>query len=159
MLVSGAQHNDPWKPTPVFLPEKSHGQRSLAGYSPRGHKESDTAEWLSTAQWLRGVCVCACTCVCAFPSSSAGKEVSCDEGSTGDEVWSLGREDPLEKGRATHSSTVAWRLSMNRGAWWAAVHGFTESWTRLSLSTYRSIFLGCVAGPCCLSAVCVACIC
>ena len=29
-----------WQPTPVFLPGESHGQRSLAGYSPRGHKES-----------------------------------------------------------------------------------------------------------------------
>ena len=27
-----------WQPTPVFLPRKSHGQRSLAGYSPWGHK-------------------------------------------------------------------------------------------------------------------------
>ena len=27
-----------WQPTPVFLPEKSHGQRNLAGYSPKGHK-------------------------------------------------------------------------------------------------------------------------
>ena len=33
-----------WQPTPVFLPGESHGQRSLAGYSPLGHKESDTAE-------------------------------------------------------------------------------------------------------------------
>ena len=33
-----------WQPTPVFLPGKSHGQRSLAGYSPEGHKESDTIE-------------------------------------------------------------------------------------------------------------------
>ena len=31
-----------WHPTPVFLPGKCHGQRSLGGYSPRGHKESDT---------------------------------------------------------------------------------------------------------------------
>ena len=30
-----------WLPTPVFLPGKSHGQRSLAGYNPRGRKESD----------------------------------------------------------------------------------------------------------------------
>ena len=34
---------DPWEKriatTPVFLPEESHGQRSLAGYSPWGHKE------------------------------------------------------------------------------------------------------------------------
>ena len=33
-----------WQPTPVFLPGESHGQRSLVGYSPRGHKESDTTE-------------------------------------------------------------------------------------------------------------------
>ena len=32
------------KPTPVFLPGKSHGPRSLAGYSLWGHKESDTTE-------------------------------------------------------------------------------------------------------------------
>ena len=33
-----------WQPTPVFLPGKSHGQRSLVGYSSWGHKESDTTE-------------------------------------------------------------------------------------------------------------------
>ena len=33
-----------WQPTPVFLPGKSQGQRSLAGYSPQGRKESDTTE-------------------------------------------------------------------------------------------------------------------
>ena len=33
-----------WQPTPVFLPEKFNGQRNLAGYSPKGRKESDTAE-------------------------------------------------------------------------------------------------------------------
>ena len=33
-----------WLPTPVFLPGESHGQRSLVGYSPWGHKESDTTE-------------------------------------------------------------------------------------------------------------------
>ena len=31
-----------WKPTPVFLSGKFHGQRSLTGYSPWGHKELDT---------------------------------------------------------------------------------------------------------------------
>ena len=36
-----------WQPTPVFLPGKSHGQRSLAGYSPLGCKESDTTEQLN----------------------------------------------------------------------------------------------------------------
>ena len=33
-----------WQPTPAFLPGESHGQRSLAGYSPQGRKESDTTE-------------------------------------------------------------------------------------------------------------------
>ena len=33
-----------WQPTPAFLPRQSHEQRSLAGYSPQGHKELDTTE-------------------------------------------------------------------------------------------------------------------
>ena len=33
-----------WQSTPVFLPGKSHGQRSLVGYGSEGHKESDTTE-------------------------------------------------------------------------------------------------------------------
>ena len=33
-----------WLPTPLFWPGESHEQRSLAGYSPWGHKESDTTE-------------------------------------------------------------------------------------------------------------------
>ena len=37
-----------WLPTPVFLPGKSHGQRSLVGYSPWGCKESDTTEHANT---------------------------------------------------------------------------------------------------------------
>ena len=37
-----------WQPTPVVLPGKFHGQRSLGGYSPWDCKESDTTEQLST---------------------------------------------------------------------------------------------------------------
>ena len=44
-----------WQPTPVFLPGKPHGQRSLAAYSPWGCKELDTTEWLSCD--TRKVCV------------------------------------------------------------------------------------------------------
>ena len=36
-----------WLPTPIFLPEKFHRHKSLAGYSPRGRKESDTTEQLT----------------------------------------------------------------------------------------------------------------
>ena len=39
-----------WQPTPVSLPVKSHGQRSLPGYSPWGRKELDMTERPSTAQ-------------------------------------------------------------------------------------------------------------
>ena len=41
-----------WQPTPEFLPGKSHGQRSLVGYNPWGHKESDTTELLSTHAYM-----------------------------------------------------------------------------------------------------------
>ena len=47
-------------------------------------------------------------------------------------VQSLGREDPLEKEIATHSSILAWKNPMDRGAWWATVHGVSKSQKRLS---------------------------
>ena len=45
------------------------------------------------------------------------------------ETWvqSLGWEDPLEDGMATHFSILAWRIPMDRGAWQATVHGVAES--------------------------------
>ena len=46
-------------------------------------------------------------------------------------IWSLGQEDPLEEGMATHSSILAWRISMDRRAWWRTVHGVAKSWTLL----------------------------
>ena len=45
--------------------------------------------------------------------------------------WSLGQEDPLETGIATHSSILAWRIPMDRGAWRATVHRVAKSQTRL----------------------------
>ena len=42
-----------WLPTLVFLPGESHGQRRLAGYSPRGCKELDTTEWLTYPGWRK----------------------------------------------------------------------------------------------------------
>ena len=42
-------------------------------------------------------------------------------------VWSLGWEDSLEEGMATHSSVPAWSIPMDRGAWRASVHGVTKS--------------------------------
>ena len=56
-----------------------------------------------------------------FPGGSAGKESVCNVKTW---VWSLGWEDPLEKGTATHSSILAWRIHI--------LHGVAKSWTRLS---------------------------
>ena len=74
--------------------------------SPWGCKESDTTELLSLSQTVKIL-------------------------RTKQETWvlSLGGEDPLEKGMANHSSILDLENSMDRGAWWAAVHGVTESGT------------------------------
>ena len=47
------------------------------------------------------------------------------------ETWvqTLGLEDPLEEGVATHPSVLAWRIPMNRGAWRSTVYGVTKSQT------------------------------
>ena len=59
------------------------------------------------------------------------------------ETWvqSLGQEDVLEKRMATYSNILAWKTSMDRGAWRATVHGITKSRTRLKnfIFTYRCI--------------------
>ena len=49
-----------------------------------------------------------------FPGGADGEEAACN---AGDQVQSLGWEDPLERGMATHSSILAWRIP------WAEVHG------------------------------------
>ena len=74
-----------WQPTPVFLPRESHGQRSLVGCSPRGHKDVD----------VRG-----------FPAGSVVKTLPAMQEMP---VPSPGQEDPLEKEMATHSSILAWK--------------------------------------------------
>ena len=43
-----------WQPTPEFLPAHSHGQKSLVGYGPEGHKESDTTEVTKHAWFIPG---------------------------------------------------------------------------------------------------------
>ena len=50
------------------------------------------------------------------------------------ETWvqSPGWEDPLEEGMGTHFSILAWRILMDRGAWWATVQGVPKSQTQLS---------------------------
>ena len=47
------------------------------------------------------------------------------------QVRFLGWEDPLEKEMATHSSILAWKIPMDRGAWWATVHRVVQGQTQL----------------------------
>ena len=48
-------------------------------------------------------------------------------------VQSLGGEDPLEEEMATYSNILGWRISMDRRAWQATVHGVAKSRTQLSM--------------------------
>ena len=80
-----------WHPTPVLLPGKSHGQRSLVGCSPWGRWESDTTEWLHFH----------------FSLSCSGEE----------------NDNPLQ--------CSCLENPRDGGAWWAAVSGVAQSWTRL----------------------------
>ena len=59
------------------------------------------------------------------------------------ETWvrSLGWEDPLEEGIATHSGILVWRIPVDRGPWWAMVHEVAESEMTKRLST-RTCTLG-----------------
>ena len=81
-----------WHPTPVLLPGKSHGRRSLVGYSPWGLKELDTTERLHFHFLLS----------CIAEGNGNPLQCSC-----------------LENSR-------------DGGAWWAAVYGVAQSWTRLT---------------------------
>ena len=59
------------------------------------------------------------------------------------ETWiqSLGQEDPLEEGMVIHSSILAWRILMDRGAWWATVHGGREESDTTEVTEHTYIYL------------------
>ena len=57
-------------------------------------------------------------------------------------VWSLGWEDPLVKGdTSAHFSILAWRIPMDRGVWWATVHGIAKSCTWLREEHFHFMIL------------------
>ena len=76
-----------------------------------------------------------------FPGGASGKELTCHCRGGERQVGSLGREDPLEEGMATHSSILAWRIHpLDRGAWQIAVHRVVKVWdTTEQLSTIARI--------------------
>ena len=91
VVIHTVKWRNRWHPTPVLLPGKSHGRRSLVGCSPWGREESDTTERLPFHFSLS----------CIGEGNGNPLQCSC-----------------LENPRVG-------------GAWWAAVYGVAQSWTRL----------------------------
>ena len=91
-----------WQPTPVFLLEEFHGQRSLAGYSSRGCKESDTSEWLTNRPEMSKYLI---------------------------EVVLVVKNPPANAGNTWQYSCL--QNPMDKGAWWVVVHSVTKSQTQL----------------------------
>ena len=107
-----------WQPTPVLLPGKSHGQRSLVDYSSWGHEESDMTEWLHFHFSLS----------CIGEGNGKPLQCSCLENTRGSGAWWAAihgvakswtwlsdftftfQFHALEKEMATHSSVLAWRI-------------------------------------------------
>ena len=122
-----------WQPAPVFLPGKLHGQRRLDGYSPWGHIELDTTEWLSTYTHTHihtHTHTHTHICNMGLPQWLSGK-VCLPMQKTW--VQPLGQEDPLEKETATHSSMLAWEIPQTEGpVRLQSVHGVPKESDRTS---------------------------
>ena len=84
--------------------------------------------------YMRCVCVCVRACVCVrvcvlgLPRWLSSKESACQAGETGSIPW-LGRSPEEGNGNPLQYSCLD--NPVDRGAWWAAVHGVIQSWTQL----------------------------
>ena len=96
------------------MPGKSHGWRSVVGYSPWGCKESDTTERLHLYIYM------------GFLGGSDGKESACNAGDLG-LIPGWGRSPGEGNGNPLQYSGL--ENSMDRGAWRAIVHGIAKRWT------------------------------
>ena len=107
--------------------------------------------WLSASwRWTQQTTPCHFVfkyafCTEGFPGGTNDKEPACQCRRHEMWVWSLSqeyplkaRQDPLKEGVATHSSVLAWRIPMDRGAWRTTVHAVRKSWTRLKCLSMRA---------------------
>ena len=128
-----------WQSISVFLPGKSHGQRSLVGYSSWGHKESDMTEHTGThfecTSLVSPVNLSFLTLPLGFPVGAYGKESTCQ--------WRRCQKRGLIPGVGTGTRLQYSCLENSchgRGAWRATVHGVAKSQTRLSIHTVASFY-------------------
>ena len=117
-----------WKPAPVFLPGKFHGQRSLVGYSPRGHKESDTTECMSIhththTRFTIKERIISFPLILALPNDSDSKESACNAGDPSS-IPGSGRYPGERNGNPLQYSCL--ENSMDREVWRAIVHRVTK---------------------------------
>ena len=111
-----------WQLTPVFLPGKSHGQRSLGGYSPWGHKRV-RHDLVTKQQLYIHIYVCpflqlsAFQIILGFPCGSVGKESACNAGDTGDMglIPGVGR---FPGGNGKPLKFFAWRIPWTEEPGW-----------------------------------------
>ena len=109
-----------WQPTPVFLPGELHGQRSLVGYSPWDHKESDTTERLTLSLHFNSLHLLPVGCsqtVTGLSRDTRGGSFLGDMGL----IPGRGRSPGVGNGNPLQYTCL--ENSMDRGAWWATVHG------------------------------------
>ena len=149
-----------WQPTPVFLPGEFHGQRSLAGYRPWGHKESDMTEWLtylgfsmyntmSSANsdslllsfwiwmplFLFQICLLLCRVsysMCGLPWWLSGKESACQCRRPGFDPWV--RKIPWRRKWQPSPSSFAWEIPWTEepGGYSPRGHRVGHDWSDLA---------------------------
>ena len=142
------------QPIPVFLPGKSHGQRSLEGYRGWGHKESDTANQEHTQRAVKRVIKTPIKDTDDDVYKSGWKNAHISDHCflvaqmvknlptiQETQVGSLGQEDPLEKKMVTHSSILAWRIPWTKESgghcpWGHKESDMTELLTHIQTHTY-----------------------
>ena len=102
-------------------PGVGDGQGSLACCSPQGRKVR--CDWATELSWTELNISYKLTLVVQTVKNPRAMR----------ETWvrSLGWEDPLKEGTATHSSILVWRIPMDRGAWWATTQRVAKSQTWL----------------------------
>ena len=97
-----------WHPTPVLLPGKSHGRRSLVGCSPWGRQESDTTEWLHFHSSLS----------CIGEGNGNSLQCSCLENPRDGGAWCAAiygvAQSWTRLKRLSSSSSSWWNLTINR---------------------------------------------
>ena len=115
-----------WQPTDIVLPGKSHGQRSLVGYSPQGHKQLDTTERLHFHFHN----------IIGLPHWLNGKETVCNAGLTGNAalISGLGRSPSEEHGNPLQYSCL--ESPKDRGYCQVTVHRVSKSHAQLKRIPY-----------------------